>query len=56
MILDLIATVLIGGLVLHQGRSALQVWGGPYEEKGKYMLISVGILIGAALTELAVWL
>lgn len=56
MILNIIATLLICGLVLHQAYSSLQVWGGPYEEKGKYMLISVGIIIGAVLTMLAVWL
>lgn len=56
MILDTIATLLIAILVARQAFSALEVWGGPYEEKGKYLLISAGIITGALLTLFAVWL
>lgn len=56
MILNLIATVLISILSARQAFSALEVWGGPYPEKFKYAVISGGIIIGALLTLLAVWL
>ena len=56
MILDLIATVLIGILAARQTFTAAEVWGGPYPEKGKFIVISAGVLLGALLTLLAVWL
>lgn len=55
MILNLIATLLIGVLAVRQGYSALEVWGGPYPEKLKYALISGGVITGALLTLIAVW-
>jgi hypothetical protein len=56
MILNLIATLLIGIIAARQTFSAVEVWGGPYPGKGKFILITAGVLLGALLTLLAVWL
>lgn len=56
MILNLIATVILGWFIYHNVIGSMRVWAGPYEEKGKIILMSAGYVIGALATLLAVWL
>lgn len=55
LFLNIIATLFLVGVSARQAFSALEVWVGPYPEKGKYALISGGVVLGSLVTVWAVW-
>lgn len=56
MILDLIASALLLFIVYRRGRTAIELWIGPYDEKGRGLLLCLGHSVGALIALAAVWL
>lgn len=55
MILNIVATLFVLFLLARMAITSIQVWAGPYEEKGKFILISAGQAAGFLLVLWAVW-
>ena len=55
MIANILATLIVLFYLGRMGWLVLQVWYGPYEEKGKFVLISAGEAIAAILILWVVW-
>ncbi len=55
MILDFIATALLGWFLYRNVRGGMEVFGGPYEGKGILLLITLGQIIAAGFILWRVW-
>ena len=55
MILNILATLFVLYLLGRMAITSIQVWAGPYEEKGKFILTSAGQSAGLLLVLWAVW-
>jgi hypothetical protein len=56
MILNLIATALLAFLGYRRFRNAIEIWGGPYEDKLSGLLMCAGQFAIALIAIAAVWL